>query len=63
MLRPWKHLARFLAMACIVGWLAYPGYYAYPGWWHDWYFNWPGNYAYPASMSTERDPHWGHWWW
>jgi hypothetical protein len=43
--------------------MAFFGWLTYPGWFNEWYSNSGENYAYPASFSTAKDPHWGFWFW
>jgi hypothetical protein len=52
-----KKLTGFLAVAVLLTWVTYPG------WFNEYYFIWPEKYAYPASFSNQCDPPWGFWFW
>jgi hypothetical protein len=53
----YRRLAKFLLVLFFFGWITYPG------WWNEWYTDAPEQYAYPASLSSPKDPHWGFWFW
>ncbi len=57
MSRRFRRLAQVATLLAFMGWFTYPGYY------YDWYWDWSQEYAYPASMSNQHDPHWGFWFW
>ncbi|MBI5571338.1 MAG: hypothetical protein HY914_15445 [Desulfomonile tiedjei] len=53
-----RRIAPLVLTVFFFGWVSY-----YTGWWNPWYSNMPENYAFPASLSNDHDPHWGFWYW
>ncbi len=51
-----KHIVKMMLILTLAGWVSYPG------WYHQYYYTYPQLYAYPASLSSQYDPHWGFWW-
>jgi hypothetical protein len=52
------HLKQLILAMFIFGWVTYPW------WFFDYYSPHPQeDYAYPASFSGPKDPHYGFWYW
>jgi hypothetical protein len=50
-----KSFATLILTLVLFTWVTYPGFY------HQWYYPYVEDYAYPAYITNLNDPQWGFW--